>query len=239
MKLTTGSLAEGLEWDSEFWRMPVGKAARSEGISEWANEHAEGCLFLLIPAKDQADIHRSEQHGARVMDVRVELTRTYLDESHDPRAVHDIGTIRMNEIGGMAHLARTAFRGLTRFYADPNFPTEKVDDLYELWFMQMLDRDYIIVARDDNFAPVGFVTVTRDERGAHIGLIAVKAEERGRGWGVRLTNAACHYAAEVGEKRISVVTQGCNIAAQHTFQDCGFRTCDVSVWLHKWFREDQ
>ena len=236
MKVTTGSWAKGLEWDSEFWRMPVGSAASSHAISEWANEHAEGCLFLLIPAKDQADIHRSEQHGARVMDVRVELTRpATTDKNHDPRALHDIGEIKSGEVGAMVTLARTAFRGLTRFYADPNFPNEKVDNLYESWFRQMLDRDHILVVRLHH-DPFGFVTVTRDDRGAHIGLIAVVEWMRGRGWGRLLTDAARHYAAEVGEQRISVVTQGCNVAAQRAFQDCGFRTCDVSVWLHKHFR---
>jgi ribosomal protein S18 acetylase RimI-like enzyme len=38
----------------------------------------------------------------------------------------------------------------------------------------------------------------------------------------------------VGVQRVSVVTQGRNVAAQKLYQSCGFTTCSVQLWYHWW-----
>jgi dTDP-4-amino-4,6-dideoxy-D-galactose acyltransferase len=53
--------------------------------------------------------------------------------------------------------------------------------------------------------------------------------------GINLTRAAVDWAYREKFDAISVVTQGCNIVAQRTFQRVGFITNNVHVWLHKWY----
>ena len=47
--------------------------------------------------------------------------------------------------------------------------------------------------------------------------------------------AAMLAAAELGAKKIRVVTQGTNVAALKLYEKAGFRVCDVKIWFHRWF----
>lgn len=215
--------AELLTWDSEWWGVRVGRSASL--MDEWAVENTVGCMWMLIPASDQEDVHRAEQGGARVMDVRVTLERDTA-----PRDARILAATPA-DLDWMLPLAREAFRGLTRFYADPDLPDERCDDLYANWIIDSLDGwAHAILTHPD-----GFITVHATGQTASIGLIAVDAKARGTGVGRHLTDAAVNWAHAAGYRTITVVTQGCNIPAQRTFQACGFRTSQTDVWLHKWY----
>lgn len=221
--------AELLSFDSEWWSATIARA-NSSLMDEWARENTVGCLWLLIPAHDQADIHRAEVNGALVMDIRHEFAM-----ETEPR-VGDARPFNAGEVDALAAISRTAFRGLTRFYADPRFPDDRCDDLYENWLRQSADgwaAEILVVGDGDG--PVGFVTIHVDADEASIGLIATAEHVRGKGIGRVLTASAIDWAYQQRIPHMTVVTQGCNIAAQRTFQGAGFRTSDVSVWLHRWY----
>ena len=220
--------AELLSWDSEWWGVRIGRSVRL--MDEWALDNTIGCMWLLIPARDQAEIHRAEQGGARMMDVRVML-------EHDLHrlSASNARSYRPEHVEQIVQISRQAFRGLTRFYADPRFPDGRCDDLYENWI-----RDSVngwvkeILVYELNGRVVGFVTLHLEVGHAWIGLIAVHKMSRGVGIGAQLVAGALNWAAREGAERMTVVTQGCNIPAQRTFQRAGFVVCDTSVWLHKW-----
>jgi len=233
--------AELLSFDSEFWGVRIAKAPTL--MDDWALDNTIGCMWLLIPAHEQTDIHRAESGGARVMDVRVKLERDV--------PLHEIATdqwvnlrhaysqpkpLTPSALDKYVAIARTAFRGLTRFYADPRFPDERCDDLYENWLRDSADgwaAEILTIALDGR--PCGFITIHVDEDTASIGLIAVSEKYRGSNLGMRLTSAAVNWAVWNAIPKITVVTQGCNTPALRTFQGCGFRTCQTDIWLHKWF----
>lgn len=219
--------AELLSWDSEWWGVKIGRG--NTLMDEWARENTVGCMWILIPAKDQEDIHRAEQGGARFMDMRVEFSRRT-----EPMLSY-ARPFNKTDVEPLAAISRTAFRGLTRFYADPRFPDDRCDDLYENWFRQSADgwAEEILVVGDGD-GPVGFVTVHADDAHAWIGIIAVSEHLRGKHVGRALTDSAIDWAYHRRVPEITVVTQGANIAAQRTFQASGFRTTDTSVWMHKW-----
>ena len=220
--------AELLSFDSEFWGVRIAKAPAL--MDDWALDNTIGCMWILIPASEQADIHRAEQNGARVMDIRVELER-----GTDP-VLSYARPFNKTDVGPLAAISRTAFRGLTRFYADPRFPDERCDDLYENWLRQSADgwAEEILVL-DDADGPVGFVTVHADDDHAWIGIIAVAEHIRGSGGGVSLTQSAVDWAYHRKVPRISVATQACNIPAQRAFQRAGFLATKTDIWLHKHF----
>lgn len=233
MSMTTRSArepsAELLTWDTEFWSKRIARG-NSSYLDDWARENTIGCMCLLIPATDQADIHRAEANGARVMDIRVKYER----ETGPAVAVYRKAIER--DIEPLAKIARTAFRGLTRFYADPHFDDERCDDLYENWFRENAEDAFVdVLMIGDGDGPAGFVTVKMDTEEAAIVLIAVADRARGRGMGTNLANAAIEHARSSGIPRITVVTQGCNIPAQRAFQHAGFVLESTDVWLHSWY----
>ncbi len=82
----------------------------------------------------------------------------------------------------------------------------------------------------------GFVVCRLDgESGVGtIELIAVSAEAEGTGLAARLLHGAESLFMDAGLARAHVVTQGRNLSAQRLYQRHGYRTGDVSLWLHRW-----
>jgi dTDP-4-amino-4,6-dideoxy-D-galactose acyltransferase len=225
-----GTGAEVLTWDTEFWGTRVGRAFDPD-IDRWAVENTIGCMCLLIAADDHKAIHRAEQNGARLMDTRIEFVRETGAEQGLSRPA------RADDEDALAEIARSAFRGMTRFYADLRFADLRCDDLYETWLRSSMGGWAASVRMvGDGLGPAGFVTIHDDgDHQASIGLIAVAERARGRGVGLNLTRAAVDWAYHEGFTDISVVTQGCNVPAQRTFQRAGFITGNVAVWLHRWY----
>lgn len=213
------------EWDSEFFGVQI---AFDDGSLDELNM---ACLWSRIPASDQAAIQNEEWFGGRFMDFRVEYARATGPEVGIARPV------TLEDVDELAAISRTAFRGLTRFYADERLSNERCDDLYEHWFREnVADDDVDVLMVGDGGGAAGFVTVKMvPGEEASIVLIAVAEHARGRGMGKNLSHAAVNHAYHAGIPRISVVTQGCNIPSQRAFQAAGFRIESSSVWLHTWY----
>lgn len=212
--------------DTNFWKTVIGK-----GDTLPDAPHSYDCACLLLPAHDVDAIFDAEEMGARFVDIRVRL------EQETSRMVGISRPVKtVEDRDGLAKIARTAFRGLTRFYADPRFDDERCDDYYEQWFLEnWRDPRVDILMVGDGGGPAGFVTIEFEEDQASIILIAVAEHHRGHGMGLNLAKAAVNHAAEKGIPRIDVMTQGCNTKALRAFQGAGFFITDVWVWLHKWY----
>jgi ribosomal protein S18 acetylase RimI-like enzyme len=57
------------------------------------------------------------------------------------------------------------------------------------------------------------------------------------GVGRKLVVASLGWFDAHGADRVTVVTQGRNIAAQRLYQRCGFLTRSTGLWYHRWFSE--
>jgi ribosomal protein S18 acetylase RimI-like enzyme len=129
----------------------------------------------------------------------------------------------------------------TRFYRDRNFPPEMCNRLYETWIEKSCQgqADAVFVARLTGRA-VGYVTchleTNSDVATGSIGLVGVALTAQRKGFGQALIETALCWFGEHGVERVTVVTQGHNVAAQRLYQRCGFATCDVRFWFHRWFR---
>jgi dTDP-4-amino-4,6-dideoxy-D-galactose acyltransferase len=165
------------------------------------------------------------------MDVRTELA--CVPQLADlPTGVRDA---RAEDADALRAIA-AASHGVTRFYADPNFPDERCDELYDTWIRRSLEgwADAVLVAEADG-RPAGYVSCHLDGGTGSIGLIAVDASARRSGLGVDLARAAIAWCATRGAERMTVVTQGRNVPALRTFQRAGFLASSVDLWLHKWY----
>jgi RimJ/RimL family protein N-acetyltransferase len=230
---------ELLQWDSEFWGLEIGRVADGEvteaglaRVDEWAAAERLDCLYLLASADDPPSVHAAERAGFRVMDLRIELRRVAAVEEAD-----GVREAREDDRDALRGIARSSHR-ITRFYADPNFPDARCDDLYDTWIARSLEgwADGVLVVEADG-SPAGYVSchLDRQEGTGSIGLIAVDEAARGQGLGLTLTLGAVAWCGRRGMNEMSVVTQGRNVAALRTFEQAGFRVSSVAVWLHKWY----
>jgi dTDP-4-amino-4,6-dideoxy-D-galactose acyltransferase len=227
-----------LEWDTEFWGTTIGRvrggrldSARLADVDGWARAHGVDCLYFLADADDPASAHAAEDGDFRLMDVRVELDRP-AEAADLPEGVREAGASDREPLQAIA----AASHGATRFYADPRFPDERCDDLYETWITRSLDgwAAGVLVAESDG-RQAGYVSCHLDDGTGSIGLIAVDANTRRSGLGVALSLGAVAWCAARGADRMTVVTQGRNVAALRTFGRAGFLVSQLGLWFHKWY----
>lgn len=199
-------------------------------VDSWARTNDVECMYLLCPDRP-GDAIEAENAGFRLMDVRVELARRATAEPSSLRPAAPEDAL------GLRKIARVNHR-VTRFYADPNFPDARCDDLYETWIARSLEgwADAVFVVEEGERL-AGYVTVhlKPEVRWGSIGLIGVDESVRRRGLGRQLVRGAVAWSREQGMREVWVTTQLRNVPALRTFEACGFRAMTYGLWFHKWY----
>jgi dTDP-4-amino-4,6-dideoxy-D-galactose acyltransferase len=233
---TVGGGVELLQWDTEHFGMPIGRVMAPDGPEaivaavETADRAGLHCITALIEAAHANMIGAAEDHGFRFFDVRTELDRQLDGEWSDDTGTHIASE---EDLPILEPIARTRFLA-SRFYADPNFPRDRVDALYVAWLQRGLaENDRLVISTPERD---GFVVchVDSHSRVGTVELIAVAEQSEGKGRGGRLLGAAHAAFAAKGLTHARVVTQGANLAAQRLYQRHGYRTSGVALWLHRW-----
>lgn len=240
---------ELLPWDTRFFRYRIArvcgdvlKPERAAKIDEWSRRNRIRCLYFLSRADDPTTIGTAERYDFRLVDVRVTFERVLLPS---PSSAHSemaagvaIRPAQPDDLPGLQAIARTA-HGATRFFNDSHFPRQSAEELYSTWVaLETQGRaQAVLVAAAAAGRPVGYVSCHLDpaRRDGSIGLVGVGAAARGRGIGRSLVLAALEWFRTQGVGRVTVVTQGTNRAAQRLYQRCGFLSCDLQLWYHKWY----
>ncbi len=233
-------LCQLLDWDSAFFGFRIARLRQSgltglalSGVLEWCNRERVRCLYFLASAESREMIELAETNGFRMADVRITLIR---ELGGDAGSTTSVRTFTEADLPSLRAIAAVSHRD-SRFYNDRGFPDERCDDLYQTW----IDRschgyaDAVLVA-ESRSEPAGYVSchLEAEETGT-IGLLAVADWSRGLGLGRQLVSGALLFFKEAGCKRVRVVTQGRNCAAQRLYQNCGFRSATVELWYHRWF----
>ncbi len=242
-------LCQYLDWDSAFFGHRIARARVSRlcpetvlSILSWCREQAIDCLYFLAEVDDPVTIRLAEDYGFRLVDIRITLEKQ-LDDSSAPSIEPFSGVLRScrpEDVPVLQEIARVSHRD-TRFYSDPNFLRSRCDALYELWIARSCQgyADAVFVLEMGN-QPVGYITCHRQSSGeGQIGLFGVHPEWRGQGLGKRLIHHALRWFVQEGAWRVTVVTQGRNVAAQRVYQRCGFLTRKVQLWYHRWFLQER
>jgi dTDP-4-amino-4,6-dideoxy-D-galactose acyltransferase len=228
-----------LKWDTEFFGIRIGqyvpdrlRLEDADALAEWCRAEPIRCLYFLAVVDCAETAAVATERGFFGSDVRVMLDRK-VDESLG--FVSGVRPFVASDLPALKAIARVSHTD-SRFYFDPGFPDERCDLLYQIWIEKSCrgEAESVLVAVDGS-ETVGYVTCHLVEHKAgSIGLFAVAAHARGRGVGSRLVSAALRHLSEAGCRRVTVVTQGRNLAAQRMYQAAGFRTADVHLWYHLW-----
>jgi dTDP-4-amino-4,6-dideoxy-D-galactose acyltransferase len=226
-----------LDWDSQWFGFPIGRAdlpkltaAAAAEVDEWAA--AQGLRCVYVYADEPVRLDRA---GFDPVDVRVEYE---LDPVSIAKASGNLArSMRPEELEQVCDLSRRLFAG-TRFSRDARFPCERVRELYAEW----VRRDSaggvpgcLVLETGADLA--GFVTGRMDPDEAakgSIGLIGVAEVHRGKGWGQALLDQICGAFVSAGAKRVNVVTQESNTAACRLYAGRGGRVVSRGQWYHRW-----
>jgi dTDP-4-amino-4,6-dideoxy-D-galactose acyltransferase len=236
------SLCRLLEWDSEFFGRRIASASVSrlradtvEEILAWCQTSRIECLYFLADPDDVETVRLAEDHGFRLVDIRMTL------ECDVPRAPTEedcapIRPAREEDIPALQAIARVSY-DQTRFHYDGGFPVERCQKLYETWIEKSCRgwAQAVLVGEWEG-GPAGVISCVVPKPGhGQIGLLGVEPRARGAGLAAQLVRAAQRWFAGHEAAKVSVVTQGRNLAAQRLYQRCGFRTRAVQLWYHRWF----
>ena len=234
-----------LAWDSDFFGLRIARfagpcytRADSDATLQFCADHGIDCVYILLDAADASSIATAQDGGARFIELRTTFEAP-LQASADlaglPDGEGEIRPAAQRDLPAMRALAAASHRD-TRFYADPHFETHRVDLLYQTWIEKSW-RGYAdaVFAFELAGEAAGYVTCHLDDGvTGRIGLIAVRQDLRGRGVGIRLLRVARDWFTRAGCRAWTVATQGSNVPALRLYQNFGFRTSAVQVWLHLW-----
>lgn len=237
-------LCRFLPWDTEFFGVRVGRVephrltpASTAEILAWCRTHAIDLLYFLADFDDPDTVRLAEENRFHLVDLRVTLDRT-LDATVSPPATPSIRTARPDDLPALRAIASAAFRQ-SRFFFDQRISDERAGDLYAIWIEKRVrEPDSQVFVADWNGEAAGFITCLLDGPHGEIDLFGVGEAARGKGLGRALVEHALQWFAAGGAGRVSVVTQGRNIAAQRLYQHCGFATAALQLWYHRWFSAD-
>ena len=232
-----------LPWDTAFFGVPVARIERTripekemEAIVGECRQAGVRVLYFLAASDDDASVRAAESNGFRMVDVRMTFERSgpvvpaaapsFVLRDH---CASDLAILRA--------IARKAF-GDSRYYHDPRFPRERCDALYEEWItLDCKGRAERVLVAEGPAGVAGFLTChfPGGAEVGRIGLVGIAEAARGVGVGRALVQAALEWFAAAGARRVAVVTQARNAAAQRLYQRAGFATRGVEIWFHKWF----
>lgn len=230
-----------LDWDSAFFARRIGRVdppaladANVDETEAWLRQEKVECVYLLVPAGDQAGIARAGQRGFGLVDVRITLETVVTAACDDP-APGGVRDAAAGDVEALQAIARHSHED-ARFYADPRFDRERCGDLYAEWIAASCRgwSDHVFVA-DEGRGALGYVTMHLRNGRSEMGLVGVAEAARGRGVASRLVAAARQWTTERATERLAVVTQGRNRAALSFYQSAGFRVTDIGLWYHRWF----
>jgi dTDP-4-amino-4,6-dideoxy-D-galactose acyltransferase len=243
-----------LPWDSDFFGYRIGRIEVPrldprllDEIQEWARRNAIDCLYFSADLAHPPTIRLAEDHGFRLMEVRLTVERRLQDWQPAPIPRTREGVLfreaRPEDVPAMQAIAGTCYT-TTHFLIDPAFTPEQGRAFYETWVRNSVAgyEDMVLVAEADGEV-IGFVTARflPERRGdirpeAQIMLVGLKSESRRKGIGTETMRACLDWlVTHGGSEHVTGVLQAQNIPIFRCVERLGFTCCTARLLYHKWF----
>jgi dTDP-4-amino-4,6-dideoxy-D-galactose acyltransferase len=237
-----GNLCTLLEWDSQFWGIPIGHVNSSRlteeslaGIITWCVEHRIQCLYFSADGSDRLTLSLAAEGGFQFVDMRIELEKRCNDRLTPMHRLHNIRHATMDDLQMLKNIAGQSFED-TRFFKDRHFDQAHSRMLYERWIENDLSHNHILICTrpEDDVDVIGFLSCSVNVKLGRIGLVAIHPTARGTGVAQCLLHASEGFLGMRGAESIVVATQASNVAAMRLYESYGFKTRETRVWFHRW-----
>ena len=233
-----------LEWDSKFWGFNVCLLSSRHlsqsilyRINNFISKNQIRLVEYLCDCHDKRSVSLAEKNGFQFKDIRL----TYENKLSDYQKKSDYIDLKFSlatedHIPTLRIISKDIYKD-SRYYFDANFEKNKVIEFYLLWIEKDIKGkfyDECFILEIDNEI-VGFCTVKyQNDELAYIGLVGVSTNHSGKGIGSKLMSCFIDEMFSRGIKKVRVVTQGRNYAAQRLYQKVGFVSHSTELWYHKW-----
>ena len=233
-----------LEWDTRFWGFPVAFLSSRHltenilyRINLFIKKNNIRLVEYLCNCHDKQSVNLAEKNNFKFKDIRLTYERK-ISNQEDIFLDRDMkfGIALKKDISKLRKLSKNIYLD-SRYYFDDNFNKSKVQEFYMSWVEKSVkkifdDECYILSKRKNLVAYCSIRYLNKFE--TNIGLIGVDPKEAGKGNGKKILNKVFNVLYKKGVRRISVVSQGRNYAAQRLYQKNGFLTSSTELWYHKW-----
>ena len=236
------SIVEKLDWDTEFFGIPIGRihldGASDEAIAEAELEAQElglRCLYASLDPADRLATFRVQQLGYRFVEAAT-MFEVALTEPPIPRpgGVHTrAGT---EEDFPALEPMIDAMADWSRFAIDPHFGREAARRMQWASVTRAAasdDDSYSLSVAEDDDGLLAFVTRRRDP---HPRVDAVGTTSRGSGSARYLIEVAREWARPASLHGGDIAAR--NVAALRYVSHCGYRVHRVRYIYHRWLDED-
>jgi ribosomal protein S18 acetylase RimI-like enzyme len=236
-----------LQWDTDFFGHRIARLNGNrldplivQSVYAWSEANAIDCLYFLAEADDLHTIRLAEDHGFRLVEVRLNTERKLADWNPDTRAraAEDVSIRfgRTEDIPAVQAIARNSYVD-SRFYFDERFSKEKWQAYYQTWVKNSFEgrADLRLVAEKEGEI-VGYITglVAQGKPEGQYELTGVRESARKSGVGQELFRSGLDWYVRNGIGYVWLATQGRNIATQRMVQRNGFITKSCQLYYHKW-----
>jgi dTDP-4-amino-4,6-dideoxy-D-galactose acyltransferase len=207
-------------------------------IDAWCSLHRIDCLYFLASSTDRETARLAQENRYRFVDVRVTLDLQLGTSCGNVSSGFTVRSANEVDIPALRAIARSGHRD-SRFYYDGHFPQHLCDGLYETWIERSCRgrATKVFVAEEDDSVAGYLSCLLLSPTSGQIDLVGVGEKAQGKGIGRDLVSHAVRWFAQQGVEQVSVVTQGRNVHAQRLYQRCGFATCAIELWFHRWFSD--
>lgn len=242
-------LVEILEWDSNFFGFPVASVVQPSiskddwtSIREFVAEKGVRLLYFKCQLTDRDSVDVAQINAFSLVDVRLDYVLNLQKKWAWQRFSDESGPVLTKakevDLHQLSEMVTRTFEN-SRYYADKKFDPEKIDEFYVNWIERSIKGEFddeVLVVKEEGVIQSLCSLKYETNKNARIGLFAVNQELVGTGVGSRFLFSILTSLAEKGLSKVSVVTQGSNLAAQNTYAKCGFQVHDMSLYFHHWVR---
>lgn len=246
-------------WDSDFWQLEYVAIdaihvvaeladlrehvaeAMLEAFDEWCDIKAIRFAFSRVAALDLPVVHALERRHYVYIETTLENSLDVRNKTFTLPDGYVIRPSHTDETETLVEMTTDAF--IThRFYADPGFSTERVDEMYRRWVRSSLGSpDWTTIVLDFDGVPKGFFIYRIEDHTDRLGVRVTKwrmgvlaGDSRASGHGIPLFQGAMDYVASESE----IVDSGLSLRNLKSFNlhmKLGFRAIAFSATYHKWF----
>ena len=249
MMASSSPVCKILDWDTNFFGFRIARVCADtltsdsiRSIDDFCLHNQVRCLYFLSTIQEPGTTCLAEEHGFKWVDIRLTFEiatsrNSYFSKDKGSSNTVTICPAKTTDVADLVEISRNSYVD-SRFYFDTSFPRSQAEALYQTWIKVSCEgwAEAVLVAVMDH-GPVGYITchLDADQKSGNIGLVGVSSQVHGQGIGKSLVFNALSWFADQGMEKVTVVTQGRNVAAQRLYQRCGFITEKIQLWYHKWY----
>lgn len=226
---------EALEWDSEFFEIPIFKCRINGSFSQKHKDQLNLLEATLVYVGGTSDSCFDEEKSISFVDRKVTFKKEILSKEYY-RHNSPLLTFDDEKFIDRNWYDLIFSSGLkSRFFCDELFPRRKSEKLYLQWVKNAInDPNSVFLVLRYKEVVAGFVTFSCQENDATIGLIAVRQEFYRMKLGLALLRECQNRLLKLRIKNLYVTTQCSNVPAIKFYESFGFSKDKQEILGHFW-----